>query len=212
MAEGVAKTEKRDLDKVLSNIQSQYDKIRDFSAHFKQIFHHKILKRKEESEGNVKFKKPGFMRWNYLKPSNKSFIVDGKSLWIYQPEDKLAMVDRCFKQDTLTASLSFLWGGGNISKQFDTQFFDGQFGDATDIHLQLTPKIKSPFYKRLILVVDPKIHRVKQSIIVDLEGNINQFVFNDIKFGAKISPKEFSFVPPKGIHMSMIPGSAEKCK
>jgi outer membrane lipoprotein-sorting protein len=102
----------RDLKKILSQVQTQYDRIQDFSGRFTQVFHHRVLKRKDTSEGNVKFKKPGFMRWNYSKPSNKAFIVDGKSLWIYQPDDKLAMVDRCFKQDTLTASLSFLWGGG----------------------------------------------------------------------------------------------------
>ena len=205
------KVQTRDLQKILAATQVEYDKIQDFSANFKQIYHHKVLKL-EPSLGNVIFKKPGLMRWNYLKPSKKSFIVDGKALWIYQPDDNLAMVDRCFKQDTLTASLSFLWGGGNIRKQFDAQFFDGSFGEKSDIHIKLTPKTKTNFFKRVILVIDEKTHKVKQSIVVDLEGNLNQFIFSEIRYQTKTNEKEFRFEPPKNVHVSAMPGSVDKCK
>jgi outer membrane lipoprotein carrier protein len=203
---------KPDLKQTLEKLQAQFDKTEDFSAQFTQKFHHKVLKTDSSSEGNVKFKKPGLMRWDYSKPSTKSFIVDGKSLWVHQPEDKLVMVNKCFKQDTLTASLSFLWGAGNITKQFDAQYFNGQFGDAADLNVQLTPKVKSSHYKRLILVIDSEKFQVKQSIVVDLEGNTNQFKFSGMQLNKSIKSAEFTFTPPKGTHVSEIPGSSDNCK
>jgi outer membrane lipoprotein carrier protein len=204
--------EKQDIKKTIEKLQAQVDKIEDFSASFTQIFRHKILRRDDSSEGTVKFKKPGLMRWDYAKPSVKSFIVDGKALWIHQPNDKLAMVDHCFKQDTLTASLSFLWGGGNIAKQFNAQYFDAQLGETSDLNVQLTPKEKSKFYKRLILVIDSEKYQVKQSIVVDLEGNTNLFKFRDVQVNRGIKSTDFSYTPSKDTHVSKIPGSVEKCK
>lgn len=202
-----------DLKPTVQKIQANFDKTEDFAARFTQVFHHKSPALSDiSSEGTVKFKKPGLMRWDYTKPSKKSFIVDGKSLWVHQPDDKLAMVDKCFKQDTLTASLSFLWGGGNIEKQFTYTKFEGNFGDATDINIQLTPKEKSRYFKRLILVVDAKLFQVKQSIVVDLAGNTNQFKFADVKLNQGIKATDFAFTPSKDTHVSPVPGSDEKCK
>lgn len=200
-----------DLKAILAAIQSHYDKVKDFSAEFTQEFHHKVLKKKDSSKGNVKFRKPGLMRWDYVQPSEKSFVVDGKSLWIYQPKDKSVMVDRCFKQDTLTASLSFLWGEGNILKQFDAKLFEGKFGSESDVHVQLTPKLKSPYYKRMILVIDPVKNHVKMSVVVDLEGNVNQFSFSNIHFDSGLKEQEFVFKTPKGAVESDIPGSDKNC-
>lgn len=200
------------LAPTLQKMQEKFNQTKDFSAQFTQTFRHHIFKTSETSTGSVQYKKPGKMRWDYKTPSNKSFIVEGSSLWIFQPADKLAMVDKCFKQDTLSSALSFLWGAADIKKQFTAQFFDGQFGNATDIHIQLDPKTKSNFFKRIILVLDPVTFTVKQSIVVDLEGNLNQFVFEQTKINSNLSDNIFSFTPPAGIHISNIPGSNDKCK
>ena len=130
------------------------------------------------------------MRWDYLKPSQKSFMINGKSLWLYQKKDKVAQIDRCFKQDALTSSISFLWGSKQILQEFSLDFFKGQFGKKSDYHLTLTPKKKSGIFKRIILVIDPENFRVKQSIIVDLQGNVNQFIYNKMVFNKKLSQKQ----------------------
>lgn len=195
------------LDDVVRQVQKQYDKTSSFEAEFVQKYHHKILNRDEESTGKMFFKKPGKLRWDYERPSQKSFIVDGKSLWIYQKADEMAYVDKCFKQDTLTASIAFLWGAGKISKQFAVSWFDSVLGEETDFHLTLMPKEKNGFFKKLILVVNPKSYRVVQSVVVDLEGNTNQFLFSKLSFNSKIAPAVFAFKPPKGIHVEPLPGS-----
>jgi outer membrane lipoprotein carrier protein len=204
------KNQDQKLKIVLLKIQKAYDKTTRFQANFKQKYHHKILKKIDESEGKIYFQKPGMLRWDYQSPYVKSFVITNNSLWVHQPEDNLVHVNKCFKQDGLTASISFLWGQGKISEQFLTTWFEGQLGDKQDHHIALIPMQKNGIYKQLILVVDNKTYRVKQSIVIDLGGNMNQFIFSDAHFNQKILAALFKTEFPKGTKIMPIPGSCTK--
>jgi outer membrane lipoprotein carrier protein len=201
------------LDAVVDTLQKTYEGTRDFKGRFTQKFTYTMLRRTQESTGTVSFEKPGRMRWDYDKPAAKSFIVDGKALWIVQPEDKVAFVNACFQQDGLTASVAFLWGDGKLREQFTISWFDGVFGDKSDHHLLLLPKDGNSVFARLILVIDPKTSRVKQSVVVDPAGNVNQFIFNELAFNVGkaggITPATFSYTPTAGINAQRLPGSCD---
>lgn len=197
------------LDSVVAAMQLVYDKTTGFSGDFTQRYTYTLLRRTQESKGSVKFHKPGLMRWDYQAPAAKSFVVDGKSLWVSQPEDHNAFVNACFQQDGLTASIAFLWGQGKLKEQFDIAWFKGVFGEATDHHLELTPKKGNAVYAKLILVVDPKTSRVRQSIVVDPSGNVNQFIYAGLKWNAAFAPQDFRFTPPAGTHVARMPGSCD---
>ena len=205
-AKGTGKTDAK-LDALVDSIQKTYDGTRTFKGQFLQRYTYTLLHRTQESKGSVVFEKPGRMRWDYKEPQAKSFIVDGKSLWIYQPVDKVAYVNACFQQDGLTASVAFLWGQGKLKEQFDISWFDGVFGDKSDHHLLLSPRSANSIFARLILVVDPKSSRVKQSIVVDPAGNVNQFVYSGLSFNAPVDASTFAFTPPPGINTQRMPGT-----
>lgn len=195
------------LDAVVDGLQKAYESTKDFSGKFTQRYTFTMLRRTQESKGEVKFERPGRMRWDYVEPTPKTFIVDGKSLWVHQPADKTAFVNKCFRQDGLTASVAFLWGAGKIREQFDVSWFDGVFGEKTDAHLELRPKQPNAVFAKLILVLDPKTHRVKQSVVVDPQGNVNQFVYEDVVFNKGQKKGTFEFAPPRGTHVSNMPGA-----
>lgn len=197
------------LDGIIDGIQKTYDGTTDFAGSFTQRYTYTLLRRTEESKGEVKFKKPGLMRWDYLQPKKKSFVVDGKSLWLHSQEDNTAFVNACFKNDGLTASVAFLWGQGKIREQFDVAWFEGTFGEKTDHHLALTPKQNNSIFAKLIIVVDPKSSRVKQSIVVDPSGNVNQFIYSNLRFNKALPDDAFSFTPPSGAHVARLPGSCD---
>jgi outer membrane lipoprotein-sorting protein len=201
------------LDAVVDAVQRTYDGTRDFKGAFTQRFTYTMLRRTQESTGVVTFAKPGRMRWDYAAPAAKSFIVDGKALWLVQPADKVAFVNACFQQDGLTASVAFLFGQGRLREQFTISWFDGVFGDKADHHLLLVPKDNNGVFARLILVVDPKTSRVKQSVVVDPAGNVNQFVFTKLEFnvGAAggVDDKVFTYKPLAGVQPQRMPGSCD---
>lgn len=195
------------LDAVVDTLQKTYEGTKDFKGRFTQKFTYTMLRRTQESSGSVSFEKPGRMRWDYDKPQEKAFVVDGKALWVVQPADKVAFVNACFQQDGLTASVAFLWGEGRLREQFNISWFDGVFGDKSDHHLLLVPKENNSVFARLILVIDPTTSRVKQSVVVDPTGNVNQFMFKDLKFNSGIAAGTFTYTPPAGINAQRLPGS-----
>lgn len=196
------------LNAVVDTLQKTYEGTKSFSGRFEQKFTYVMLRRTQASSGQVLFEKPGKMRWDYDKPAPKSFLIDGKALWVVQPQDKLAYVNACFQQDGLTASVAFLWGDGNLREQFNISWFDGVFGDKSDHHLLLVPKDGNSVFARLILVVDPKTSRVKQSVVVDPAGNVNQFMFSDLKFNVGgLDNKTFSYTPSPGVNAARMPGT-----
>ena len=91
-----------------------------------------------------------------------------------------------------------------------TAWFESQLGDKQDHHIALTPKQKNGIYKQLILSVDSKSYRVKQSIVIDFGGNMNQFIFTEAQFKQKILATLFRADFPKGTEVMPVPGSCTK--
>lgn len=181
-------------------LQAVYDKTDFFEARFKQTYWNKLFDRTETSEGRIAYQKPGKMRWDYLKPTPKYFILNNKTLWLVEPEEKVAYINRCFQSDALTASLVFLGGKGKLKNQFNTQ------ASEKPDELILKPKIKNDFFERLILRVDLKTHRVLQSTLIDSDGNKNEFKFEHSRFNRRISKGQFEFKKSKNIELLDMPG------
>src|SRR2546426_753967 len=69
-------------------VHAYYAKTRDFSASFRQHYTYLAIGRTEDSEGTVQVKKPGRVRWDYVKPDRRTLFIDGKTLWIWRPDDQ----------------------------------------------------------------------------------------------------------------------------
>ena len=76
---------------VLSAIEKKYAG-KSFEASFYQISKLEALDITEKASGKASFSHPGKMKWEYLEPEQHEIITNGKSLWIYRPEEN--QVDR----------------------------------------------------------------------------------------------------------------------
>src|SRR5690348_1415097 len=99
-------------------VQRFYAQTIGFSARLHQHYTYVAMRRVEDSEGTVQVKKPGEVRWDYTKPDKRTLYVQGKTLWIWRPEDQEAQVKRNFGGDQLSSAFTFLWGRGNLVKEF----------------------------------------------------------------------------------------------
>jgi outer membrane lipoprotein-sorting protein len=194
----------------VDRIEKTLEKLNFFSARFEQIFDHQALKEHRKSSGNIRFIRPGKLRWDYDGQNPRSFIINDQSLWLVSPQDNSAMEDRCFKADSLTATLSFIWGEGKLSDRFFIENFKGSFGNKDDVHVQLTPKKPSPHYSRLILVFDAQSYEIKQSVLVDHSGGVNRFLFRDLEQKKKAENTVFSLQEWPNINISPMPGSCTR--
>ena len=71
---------------VASEIQKAYEKTATFRASFAQSSSLSGMRHRErKGSGTVVIKKPGFMRWDYITPSQQVLINDGEKFSLYYP-------------------------------------------------------------------------------------------------------------------------------
>jgi outer membrane lipoprotein carrier protein len=190
------------LKEVVERVQKRYDVAKDFRARFNQTLTNAAFARKTSSAGEVLLKKPGRMRWNYTLAEPKMYLADGNTLWLYEPEDKQA-----FKQDLkssqLPAALAFLAGQGKLAAEFDIKLADPKtpYGTARDYVLSLSPKAPQAQVKTIVFVVDPKTFDVRESVITDQQGNVNDLLFSEIRTNTNIPDATFHWAPPPGVRL-----------
>jgi outer membrane lipoprotein carrier protein len=184
-----------DATAVVDKVQDFYKKTDRMSAKFRQTYTNKTFGEPTHSTGLVYIKKPGKMRWDYYKAKDveKSFISDGKMLWAVDHDNK-QVFKRDLQKNLLPVAISFLYGEGDLKRDFVAAIDDsGTYGSKGDVVLRLTPKKPSAQYKTLFLVVDPKDHQVKQSIVVESSGNTNHFRFIDSDLSRNVKDTWFYF-------------------
>src|SRR3954447_15494634 len=79
-------------DALAKALQQRYQGIKDFTADFSQSYKGGVLRTRTIEQGTVSVKKPGLMRWEYLKPEKKEFVSDGRKTYLYVPQDKQVIV------------------------------------------------------------------------------------------------------------------------
>ncbi len=189
------------LDALVDKVQKRYDGANDFRARFTQTLTSTAMGRKTNSAGGVMFKKPGRMRWDYEKPEKATYVSDGGVLWLYEPEDQQAFKQE-LKASQLPAALAFLTGKGKLSAEFDiTAVAKSSYGTPGDYLLSLSPKAAEPQVKNILFVVDPKSFDVRESVITDGQGNLNDLTFADIKMNTHVPEADFHFTPPAGVRV-----------
>jgi outer membrane lipoprotein carrier protein len=200
-------SDKPDLRIVLERMQKRYDQAKDLKARFSQNYIRGVMGRASLSTGTLTFKKPGRMRWDYDKPDARMFLATGQVLWLYEPDEKQA-----FKQDLkssqLPAALAFLMGKGKLTDEFEVapakpakDAKEPGAGRPGDIRLALTPKQPQSAYKSIVFVVDPKEFLVRESVLVDAQGNTNHFTFDGLEVNTKVADALFKWNPPAGVRV-----------
>lgn len=190
-----------DLQTVVDRMQKRYDQAKDFRARFSQNYSRAAVNRSTVSTGTVALKKPGRMRWDYEKPEPRMFVSNGQVLWLYEPSEKQAFKQE-LKNSQLPAALAFLMGKGKIVDEFDVAFAkETKHGRPGDYRLALTPKQPQSSYKSILFVVDPKEFLVRETLLMDPQGNTNHFVFDDMVVNDKVPDTLFKWMPPAGVRV-----------
>ena len=185
-----------DVKAAVKSMQAFYEKAKDCSADFTQTYVNRAFKKTLSSTGKLRFKKPGMLRFDYLTPEPKFFVVKNDKITSYVPAAQQAMVGS-FKADQLSASVSFLFGKGNIESEFTAHPADRN-DLAAGTAMLLLPKHEDPRFSKIYFVVDPATSAVKESVVVDPSGNENRFDFTHIETNRGLSEKDFDESLPKG--------------
>ena len=183
-------------DALAKALQQRYQGIKDFTADFSQSYRGGVLRQRTVEQGTVSVKKPGLMRWEYVKPEKKEFVSDGRKTYLYIPQDRQVVVGDVDTEGASTSSL-FLAGKGDITRDFTAASAESPVPGT--VALKLTPRRRQPDYEYLIVAVDPGSLQIRGLVTHDAQGGDSTLTFTNLKENTGISDKVFAFRIPRGV-------------
>lgn len=182
--------------KLLDSVEQRYRAVKSVSADFEQQSYFAGLDQIETSQGQVVFKTPGKMDWQYVAPQRQRFVADGKTLWFFQEEENqvtLGDFEESFRSDL---PVSFLLGVGTLQESFSLKSAcrAGEY-----LLAKLEPKTTDPGLQAFMLLVRPKDYVPVGAKILDVGGNETAIVLTDIKLNKSVQDARFKFSIPMGV-------------
>jgi outer membrane lipoprotein carrier protein len=182
-----------DVKELVDRMQAFYEKTKDFTADFRQDYLYKAFKRTQTSSGKVIFQKPAKMRWDYEKPTAKTFVLTEEKVYTLDPE-ALTLTKAAINTNKLSASVTFLWGKGKLADEFSIAKVACE--KCTGTLLELTPLNPDPRFKQVKLEIDPKTATVLKSTVIDPDGSENAITFSNLQINVGIPAEKFVISPP----------------
>ena len=156
--------------------------------------------------GNAYFRRPGKMRWEYQKPENNLFLVDGKFAWFYTPADRTVTKVPARDSDDFRTPLALLAGEMKLSRVcakvqlFPLAPLAPDSIDDTTLECILKPSTTSPRepLPRVFFEITPdgELARIR---IQSPGGMQTEFQFKNWSFNPPLAGDMFLFSPPPGV-------------
>ncbi len=189
---------------MVARLQARYDETEGFRADFVQEVTSATLGQTLTSRGQVFFKKPGRMRWEFTDPQ-QLLIADGNALWLYQPAERQVVKTPFQYAFNSQTPVSFLTGVGRLEEDFSV-LSQGETSSA--YQLRLRPKQAAEAIGLLDIEVSKETFDILQALITDPLGNTTRVSFTNIDRETTLGDDLFRFELPPGIDLvEPLPGS-----
>lgn len=173
-------------ESLAEKVQSAYRKTETFRANFIQKTHIAALDRDVEEKGELVFSRPGKFSIHYQGDRERHYISDGKTLWIYRPQDKEVEIYEKLNDMVSREALAFLGGLGEMNKEFVVSLPGAEL-------LRLVPRSASSPFKEIQMTVDPVTSLAASVRLFPKSGNQSHYRFTDVRTNEKVSDKTFQF-------------------
>ncbi len=198
---------------VVKRMETKYGQARTLRANFLERYFENGAAIRAES-GTAYFRKPGRMRWEYVKPEKNLFLVDGKNAWFYTPADHTATKIPARQSEDMRTPLALLTEGAKLSKVCErilpanlpttaepefgavpvTGFECVMKGDNTNS----LPKGEREAARRVFLEITASGELAR--VLVHSAGSVQtEFRFKDWEINPALAEELFRFSPPVGV-------------
>ena len=191
-----------DLDRVVRALEARYNGLQTLKAEFVQRYQETDRAPVREEAGVLYLKKPGRMRWEYMRPETKLFVSDGKTVYFYAPEDRQVTRMPAPESADLRAPLRFLLGKLNLKRSFSRVDLakDAAPLDPGNPVLRLLPKSPQERFRELLVEVDQQ-SRIRRLVIYEADGSRTEFRLNGEQSNPPLNPALFHFTIPPGVEV-----------
>jgi outer membrane lipoprotein carrier protein len=186
------------LDNVTKKVEKHYS-VSGFTADFSQTSSIKAMEITDSASGRAFFKRSGKMRWEYEKPDRQIIITDGKTLWVFRPEDNQVMIGK---------APSFFKGGKGFSFLSDMKVIKQKFDMVLEKEskegffvLKLLPREKTYDIAEIYLWISRNTFDVVRILTYNSYGDETRIVFNNIQLKQELDDSLFSFEITDGMEV-----------
>ena len=187
---------------IMAKVQEKYDQAGSFKTWFRQETRQAGTGQGDRASGVMFFQKPSRMRWQYENPPDqkKEVISDGSQVWIYIPDDAIAMVYPLKQMLRSDLVLRFFSGIGEVNKDFRLSWQRPPDAGVNYI-IRLEPRQPQAELKLLILTINPQTYLVENLEFSNSLGEVTSFAFSRTNLGIKQAASFFTFSPPPGVQV-----------
>ncbi|HWP44561.1 MAG TPA: outer membrane lipoprotein-sorting protein [Blastocatellia bacterium] len=194
------------LDQVLSNMQREARKIKNFYSKMEQIKRNTQIGGKEIYRGEIFFKHGGKGKdkvlIQYEIPPGQKVSVVGDEIILFQPNIKQALITSRSSQASQNQEFAFFatpysLTTAQIKSRYNAVYLgDEQVGGARTSVLELTPKLKSAV-KKMKWWVDQSSWLPIRTEVIEQNGDVSTFTLSNLKINGAM---------PDGMFKIKIPG------
>jgi len=178
---------------LIQRVESHYNRARTLSLRYREVMVEEGRSRRPES-GVLTLRKPGKMRWEYDSPAGKLFVSDGKTVYLYTPQDQRVERSSLKVSEDLRAPMAFLLGHLDLKREF-AAFSIREAG--ADTWLDAAAKNSRVPYEKIELLVTPDAS-IKQLNVVGRDQSRLSFSFSNETLNPPLSDRLFQFAVPAG--------------
>ena len=182
-----------------AKVQQRYNGIKDIQGDFVQTYEGGVLRTKTTERGTIAIKRPGKMRFTYIKPEKKEFVSDGNRLYTHLVADKQVIVSPAPGPDQGDIPAMFLAGQSDLARDYTPSFTPLPGAAPGLVTLKLVPRKKSEEYESIGIGVDPTTLQIQFLTAVDTQGGRSSFSFSNLKENRGLTDKQFEFRIPRGV-------------
>lgn len=196
--------ESSDIAKKLKDTQKSINAV---SATIHQKKRDSTHQTETDSKGTVTIKKPNFLYLEIEKPERRITIIEGKTMWVYQPDLKEARKYILTEQLSAMQTMSFFFSAINISfndieKKFDISAYnlDGKY------LFEMKPKsgLISRYLTAITILYEKGEAVPSKFEIIGKKGDTAITEFSDVVINPSIKESLFNFIAPSGVNVITI--------
>ncbi len=180
-------------DALIKKVQDRYNGAQTLSVSFVEKYGVLGHDRPPET-GTLTLRKQGKMRWDYARPAGKTFVSDGKNVFLYTARDNRVEKVRLKDTEDMRAPLAFLLGHLDLKKEFGA--FKVQSGDDGD-WLEASAKNERMPYKNVGMLIAPD-GSIRELKVLGRDESLLVFSFANEKLNPPINDRQFQFTIPRG--------------
>jgi len=178
---------------IVSKITQASNEMNTMQCDFTQVKELSFMDEKITSEGKMAFKKSNKIRWEYTKPYQYVFAMDGQNVRMTSGDktNKIPVNQSKMFNEISKVMIGGVSGSGLVvSPDFDTQFMVG----SNDYKVVLTPKKKEvkDMFASIQLIVGKTDNRIRSVEMIDKEGDKTSITLKNFQINTELKDELFS--------------------